>query len=58
MLYMKLSEYDDETLLEEVKHRGFKIEIVDIKLNDPWFSKWVATQINIRIGGIQFELST
>ncbi len=41
---MNLSQYSDDELLEEVKHRGFEIKL---KCDNV-----------ITIGGIRFELST
>ena len=45
---MKLSEYSDDELLEEVKHRGFEITVH----LESWVPKY------IMIGGIRFELTT
>lgn len=50
---MKLSQYDDDELLEEVKHRGFKI---DVHLEP--LGKWAMGLTHITIGGIRFELTT
>lgn len=48
---MKLSEYSDDELLEEVKHRGFKIEV-------PTNIYYPHNAEKIIIGGIVFELTT
>lgn len=49
---MRLSEYDDESLLEEVKHRGFEIKV---KSRDNPITR---EPLKIIIGGIEFELIT
>ena len=50
VIKMKLSEYDDEELIEEIKHRGLKIEAWDCQLGLP------ANNISIKIGGVVFKL--
>ena len=50
---MILSEYSDEELLEEVKHRGFKIEAH----LEP-MGKYAMGLKQIKIGGVVFELRT
>jgi hypothetical protein len=47
---MKLSEYDDDDLLEEVKHRGFKIEVI-CSCNDE-----TNTQ-ELKIGGMSLKIN-
>jgi hypothetical protein len=51
---MKLSEYDDDSLLEEVKHRGFKISA---HLEPLGPGPWAMGLKKITIGGIVFELN-
>ena len=46
---MKLSEYDDEEIIEEIKHRGLKIEVWDCQLGQP------AHNISVKIGGVDFK---
>ncbi len=41
---MKLQEYDDEDLIEEIKHRGIKIEVIPTR---PFPM--------VKIGGILFD---
>lgn len=56
---MSISRYSDDELLEEVKHRGFKIELkkeVQITTLADGNKLWsIGTQVII--GGIIFELS-
>ncbi|MDP2364358.1 MAG: hypothetical protein Q8M94_11405 [Ignavibacteria bacterium] len=49
---MKLGEYPDEDLLEEVKKRGFEIKIQDVYYGTP-----AHEPKSISIGGIRFELT-
>lgn len=44
---MKLSEYSDDELIEELKHRGIKIDVPG----------YVTPDI-VRIGGVVFDLRT
>lgn len=46
---MKLSEYNDEEIIEELKHRGIKIELWDNQCGQP------AHDVGIKIGGVDFE---
>ena len=50
---MKLSEYSDDEIIEEIKHKGIKIEVTMID-NRPWgviqFPK------NVKIGGVTFDI--
>ena len=59
---MKLSEYDDEDLIEEIKHRGIKITVdmnsMDINIDGE--SHTVTTifkGVKVYIGGVEFELT-
>ena len=54
---MSISKYSDEELLEEVKHRGFKIEMITDKTPRN-FKGWEKGVDYVKIGGIIFELST
>ena len=58
---MKLSEYDDETLLEEVKKRGFKIEVpIEYHYHDSGDGEGFQTQAfvkAIKIGGVRFDIT-
>jgi len=54
---MSISRYSDDELLEEVKHRGFKIEMITDKTTRD-FKEWEKGVDYIKIGGIIFELST
>lgn len=46
---MKLSEYDDEEIIEELKNRGIKIELWNQQYGQP------AHDVGIKIGGVDFE---
>lgn len=48
---MRLSEYSDDELIEELKHRGIKIEPVQ------WYIPNVKNP-QIKIGGVVFDLKT
>jgi len=54
---MKLAEISDDGLLDEVKHRGFRIEMITDKTTRD-FKEWEKGVDYIKIGGIRFELST
>lgn len=45
---MRLSEYDDEDLIEELKHRGIKIEVMGFII-----SPSIVT--GVKIGNIEFD---
>lgn len=45
---MKLSEYSDDELLDEIKHRGFEIKLKATS----------CVYDHITIGGIRFEFTT
>lgn len=49
---MRLSEYSDDELIEELKHRGIKIKVECFKSADDHFAETVI------IGGVVFELRT
>ena len=53
---MKLSEYDDDTLLEEVKKRGFEIKMITDKTTRE-FKGWENGVDYIKIGGVRFDIS-
>ena len=54
---MSLGEYSDDELLEEVKHRGFNIELVDLYIGSKKAKeRYVAGKI--KIGGVTFDIST
>lgn len=46
---LKLSEYDDEDLIEELKHRGVKIEIIGFIIPPSVIT-------GIKISGIKFDV--
>jgi len=46
---LKLSEYDDQDLIEELKHRGVKIEIIGFIIPPTVIT-------GVKIGGIKFDL--
>lgn len=50
---MRLSEYSNDELIEELKHRGIKIEAHLEPLG-----KWAMGLKEVKIGGIVFELRT
>lgn len=54
---MSIAKYGDDELLEEVKHRGFKIEMITDKTPGD-FKGWEKRVDYVKIGGIIFELST
>ena len=54
---MILSEYSDDDVIEEVKHRGFKIEIITDKTTRE-FKSWEKGIDYVKIGGIKFELTS
>lgn len=47
---MRLSEYSDDDLLEEVKHRGFEIKVMWHYRNNELCAE------KISIGGVKFDL--
>lgn len=53
---MRLSEYSDEDLLNEVLHRGFKIEMRTDKTTRE-FTEWEHGVDYIKIGGVTFDIS-
>lgn len=58
---MRISEYSDEDLLEEVKHRGMKIEIWDNVLCKPIHAGYFLDEqdfkeLQIKIGGVTFDV--
>lgn len=55
---MKLSEYLDEDIINEIKYRNLKVELRDVKLHTKnWFCRFVADECKIVIGGIEFDIS-
>lgn len=46
---MKLSEYDDEELIEEIKHRGIKIEVMGFIIPP-------SVVTGIKIGDVKFDI--
>lgn len=56
---MRLSEYDDDDLLEEVKHRGFKIEVTcrlhEARSIEELFERKRVHEL--KIGGMTFDIS-
>lgn len=49
---MRLSEYSDDELIEEIKHRGIKIEFAQGHLH------YLQRISKIKIGGVVFDLRT
>jgi len=47
---MKLSEYDDEDLIEEIKRRGIKIEVMWHYKNNELSAE------KVKIGGVAFDI--
>jgi len=57
---MKLSEYSDEDLIEEIRHRGIKIEVPIMELriiqlpSNIQMPELIAKQV--KIGGVAFDI--
>lgn len=52
---MKLSEYSDDELIEEIKHRGIKIGLL---WRGSFKSPTLLEPVQVKIGGVVFELKT
>jgi len=50
---MKFSEYPDEDLIQEIKHRGIKIEIEDTEFDGVWYHA-----SKIKIGDVIFNVKS
>jgi len=51
---MNLAEYPDEDLIEEIKHRGIKIEVRLKPVSN--LNEFVANKKQVLIGGVTFDI--
>jgi len=60
---MKLSEYSDEDLIEEIRHRGIKIEIDNCEVfevsgdkSEHSLVRNIDVPLQVKIGGVAFDI--